>query len=63
MKTVMEMFDKAKYDREFQKKNTTLFTIRLNRENDADILAWLDRQENKQGTVKALIRAEMEKAK
>lgn len=56
-------FDKASYDHEYQKKQTTLFTVRLNLTHDADILAWLARQPNKQGAVKALIRADIEKNK
>ena len=34
--------------------------IELNKRLDEDILAWLDSQENKQGYLKALIRADME---
>lgn len=45
----------AKYD----KANTTAFKMKLNNNTDADILKWLSEQENKQGTIKALIRAEI----
>lgn len=34
-------------------------TLRLNKKYDEDILAWLDSQENKNGYLKALIRADM----
>lgn len=44
-----------RYDRE----NTVRVAIKLNKKTDADILAQLDRQENKQGYIKALIRADM----
>lgn len=32
----------------------------LNKRLDEDVLVWLDSQENKQGYIKALIRADME---
>ena len=47
----------AKYDAE----NTVQIRMKLNKKTDADILAWLDEQENRQGYLKALIRADMEK--
>ena len=34
-------------------------TFNFNRKTDADCLNWIDRQENKQGAVKGLIRAEI----
>ena len=34
-------------------------TFQLNKKHDEDILVWLDSQENKQGYIKALIRADM----
>lgn len=37
----------------------TNIVLRLNRRTDADILNWLEGQQNKQGTIKALIRAEI----
>lgn len=36
--------------------NTKQFNMKLNLKTDADILAWLDAQESKQGSVKELIR-------
>lgn len=35
-------------------------TVELNKKYDADILVWLDSQENKQGYLKQLIRADMQ---
>lgn len=61
--TGVVMIDKKAYNTEYNKTRTTLFTVRLNLNTDADILAWLDKQPNKQGYVKALIRADMEKNK
>ena len=48
----------AKYD----KANTTQIKMKLNNKTDADILAHLDRQENKQGYIKKLIREDMNKS-
>ena len=45
----------------WQKNNTTLQTIRLNNYADKDILKFLEKQENKNGFLKDLIRAEMER--
>lgn len=43
---------KERYDA----KNTKQFKMKLNIKTDADILNWLDAQDNKQGAVKELIR-------
>ena len=45
----------ARYD----KANTKQIILKLNVNTDSDILAWLDRQENKQGYIKSLIRKDM----
>lgn len=47
---------KAEYDR----INTRQIKLKLNLETDADILAALDATENKQGYIKALIRADIQ---
>lgn len=46
-----------RYDRE----NTVGLYLKLNRKTDADILAWLDTKENKQGYIKELIREDIAK--
>ena len=43
--------------------NTTRVALKLNTKTDADILAWLDAQDSKQGYIKSLIRADMAKRK
>lgn len=48
---------KAKYDA----ANTTQFKMKLNLKTDADIIEWLNKQGNKQGAIKALIRSEISK--
>lgn len=47
----------AKYDA----KNTKQFKMKLNLKTDADIIKWLDNQDNKQGRIKELIRADITK--
>lgn len=45
----------ARYDA----AHTCRVNMKLNVETDKDILAWLDRQESKQGAIKAAIRAKI----
>ena len=40
----------------FDKKHTTMLSIKLNNRTDADIIEFLEKQENKAGTIKKLIR-------
>ena len=53
--TTAQKMASERYDRE----NTVRVAIKLNKKTDADILAQLDRQDNKQGYIKALIRADI----
>ena len=46
-----------KYDRD----HTVRISLKLNKGTDADILAWLEQQESKQGYIKSLIRKDMGK--
>jgi hypothetical protein len=43
----------------YNKAHTTQITLRLNKRTEADIIEWLGRLGNKQGYIKALIRADM----
>lgn len=54
-------FDQAKYVDRYQKENIQRVAVKLNRVHDADILEHLEKQPNKQGYIKALIRADIEK--
>ena len=45
----------------FEKEKCTRVSIKLVNQTDADILAHLAKQSNKQGYIKALIRADMAK--
>ena len=52
----MEKKKKAEYDKRFIKENCRKKTILLHKEKDADIIEWLDRQENVNASIKKLIR-------
>ena len=43
----------------YQKKNTRMFTLRLNLNTDMDIINKLEQVENKQGYIKKLIRTDI----
>ena len=43
----------------YEAANCTQIKLKLNNKTDADILAYLEAQENKQGYIKALIRADI----
>lgn len=43
----------------YDRAHTVQIKLKLNKKTDADILAQLDRQDNKQGYIKALIRADI----
>ncbi len=45
----------------YNSKNTTVVQVRLNIRTDADILGKLNEVKSKQGYIKALIRADMER--
>lgn len=45
----------------YKKKNIKQVKLDLNINTDQDIIEWLDKQPNKQGTIKQLIRREIEK--
>lgn len=54
-------FDQKAYIAEYDKENTQRVAVKLNKIHDADILEQLEKQTNKQGYIKALIRADIEK--
>lgn len=45
---------------EYNKKTFKQFLVTLHKENEADLIEWLDTWENRNGYVKQLIRADME---
>ena len=48
-----------KYTKKYDTANTTKVSLKLNKKTDADIIEYLDSVENKQGTIKRLIREEI----
>ena len=60
---VKEKFVKGKYDQQYAKDKLKQIKFTLNKETDADILEWIEKQENKQGYLKELIRKDMEAQK
>lgn len=53
---------KRKTNMDYDRKNTKLIGMKLNKNTDADILEFLEKQENIQGYLKRLIREDMKKA-
>lgn len=49
-------FDKKGYDLSYAKNNLVRIPLNLNRSTDGDIISWMDKQSNKQGYIKQLIR-------
>ena len=49
--------NKLKYIKEYDKKNRKQVLLKLNKETDSDIIEALSHVTNKQGYIKALIRA------
>lgn len=45
-----------KYTKKYDQDNTTRVSLKLNNKTDADILEYLESVDNKQGTIKQLIR-------
>lgn len=43
------------------KKNCRRYQLKLTQSTDAELIAWLDAQDNKQGAIKELIRRELGK--
>lgn len=54
-------FDQGAYIQEYMKRHYKRLQILLNTEEDADIIAWLNRQPNKSAYIKKLVREDMEK--
>lgn len=52
-------FDQSEYIQNYQRENIQRVVVKLNRSHDADILEHLAQQPNKQGYIKALIRADI----
>ena len=55
--------NKKDYDIKYQKDNIRRINLSLHRENDKDIIAYLESQTNVQGTLKRMIRKYMKEKK
>lgn len=45
----------SKASNKYNKENTKTYLIRFNRLSDADLIRWLDKQQNKNGYIRNLI--------
>ena len=52
---------KYKSQEKYDATNTRQIRLKLNKGTDKDVLEWLEKQESKQGAIKELIRAQIEK--
>lgn len=52
---------KKEYDIKYKKLNCKQYNLLLHKENDRDIIAYLDSLENRNGTLKSLIREQIKK--
>ena len=55
------MSDNYKYTKKYDDANTIKITLKLNLKTDADIVDYLSRSDNKQGTLKKVLREAIEK--
>lgn len=55
--TVEKYGPQNKYDQ----NNTTQIKLKLNKKTDADLLEWLETLDNKQGTIKEILRQHINK--
>lgn len=46
---------------DYHKRASRQYHLELHKENDMDVIAWLDQKANKQGAIKQLIRAEIKR--
>ena len=51
------------YLREYDKAHTVGVYLKLNRKTDADVIERLKKEPNKQGYIKALVRADIERSR
>ena len=52
---------KYKAQEKYDAANTRQIRLKLNTRTDKEILEWLDKQPSKQGAIKALIKAELDR--
>ncbi|MFR1698807.1 MAG: hypothetical protein ACLSU9_11085 [Anaerovoracaceae bacterium] len=54
---------KPQYQKDYEKRAVKQYRFELNKNTDADIIAFLETVDNKQGTIKRLLREEIERKK
>lgn len=54
---------RLRYLAEYDKRNTRMFCLKLNKKTDKDVIDRLQSADNMQGYIKALIRADIERSK
>lgn len=52
---------KPQYQKEYEKRTVKQYKYELNKNTDADIIAFLETVDNKQGLIKKLLREEIQK--
>lgn len=52
--------NQLKYNSDYQKENIKQITLKLNSLTEKELIDFLDTKDNKQGYIKALIKADME---
>lgn len=62
-RTEQGMKAKNEYIKSYQKSKMTAYVFRCNNSTDADIIDQLNRQDNKQGYIKRLIREDLKSEK
>ena len=55
-------FSQVKAQNKYDKAHTTGFYMKLNLRTDGDIINWLNKQRNRQGAIKQLIRQQLNKS-
>lgn len=51
--------DKNTYNDTYQKQNIVRITVKLNRKTEPELIAFVEKQKNRQGYIKDLIRADL----
>lgn len=60
---IVEEYSQGKYVQQYIKDNIRQIRFTLNQKTEKDLIEWMDQQTNKQGYIKALIRADMARQK
>lgn len=53
--------EKYTHQEKYQKENITRVVLKLNKRTDADLLEWIEALDNKQGTIKEILRQHINK--